>query len=132
MSIQIVQVERVEQLSYYRGAPVYQEAPDPTMSHEVQIGDVLDGRFRIVDVIARSGMASIYKANDLQTGKRVAVKVPSMQFESDPGFFSRFQREEEIGRLLDHPYILHIVPMDGRRAGRTWRWSCWRGRRCGS
>ena len=112
VSIQIVHIERVEQLSYYRGAPVYQESLDPTMSHEVQIGEVLDGRFRIVDVIARSGMASIYKGTDLQTGKRVAVKVPGMQFESDPGFFTRFQREEEIGRLLDHPYILHIVPME--------------------
>ena len=112
LSVLIVHVERTEQLSYYRGAPVYQEAPDTAMSHEVQVGEVLDGRFRIVDVIARSGMASIYKANDLLTGKRVAVKVPSMQFESDPGFFTRFQREEEIGRLLDHPYILHIVPVD--------------------
>jgi serine/threonine protein phosphatase PrpC len=112
VSVQIVHVERVEQLSYYRGAPVYQESLDPTMSHEVQIGEVLDGRFRVVDVIARSGMASIYKANDLQTGKRVAVKVPGMQFESDPGFFTRFQREEEIGRVLDHPYILHIIPME--------------------
>ncbi len=112
LSIQIVKVERVEQLSYYRGSPVYQDAPDAAMSHEVQIGEVLDGRFRIVDVIARSGMASIYKGTDLKTGKRVAVKVPSMQFESDPGFFTRFQREEEIGRLLDHPYILHIVPVE--------------------
>ena len=111
LSVQIVQVDRVEQLSYYRGAPVYQEAPDTTMSHEVQIGDVLDNRFRIIDVVARSGMASIYKAVDLQTGKTVALKVPSMQFESDPGFFTRFQREEEIGRLLDHPFILHVVPV---------------------
>ena len=30
--------------------------------------------------------------------KHVAVKVPFMQFESDPAFFSRFQREEEIGQ----------------------------------
>src|SRR5262249_35870143 len=44
--------------------------------------------------------------------KQVAIKVPFMQFESDPGFFSRFQREEEIGKVLDHPYILHIVPVE--------------------
>ncbi len=116
VSVQIVHVERRRGAfsSYYRGAPVYQESLDTPMSHEVQIGEVLDGRFRIVDVIARSGMASIYKGTDLQTGKRVAVKVPGMQFESDPGFFTRFQREEEIGRLLDHPYILHIVPMENK------------------
>ena len=29
-----------------------------------------------------------------------------MQFESDPGFFSRFQREAQIGKTLNHPYIL--------------------------
>jgi serine/threonine protein phosphatase PrpC len=116
LSVQVVQIDRVEQLTYYRGAPVYQEAPDPAMSHEVQVGEVLDGRFRVVDVVSRGGMASIYKAHDLVTGKRVAVKVPSLQFESDPGFFSRFEREEEIGKLLDHPYILHVVPLEGQKS----------------
>jgi serine/threonine-protein kinase len=81
------------------------------MGTEVQVGQVLDDRFRITDVIARSGMASIYKADDLVTGKTVAVKVPSLQLEADPGFFSRFEREEEIGKMLDHPYILHIIPV---------------------
>ena len=32
----------------------------------------------------------------------VALKVPYMQYESDPGFHSRFQREEEIGQKLRH------------------------------
>ena len=31
-----------------------------------------------------------------------------MQFESDPGFFSRFKREEQIGKTLNHPYILRF------------------------
>jgi serine/threonine-protein kinase len=35
-----------------------------------------------------------------------------MQFESDPGFFTRFQREEAIGKTLDHPYILRILPVE--------------------
>ena len=48
-------------------------------------------------------MASIYKATDLSNGDTVAVKVPYMQFESDPGTFARFQREAEIGRRLNHP-----------------------------
>jgi serine/threonine-protein kinase len=56
-------------------------------------------------------MASIYKARDLKTGMPVAVKIPLMKYESDPAFFSRFQREEEIGRILDHPSILHVIPL---------------------
>jgi serine/threonine-protein kinase len=57
-------------------------------------------------------MASIFKARDLKTDRLVALKVPFMQFESDPGFYSRFEREEAIGKALNHPYILHIVPIE--------------------
>jgi len=112
LSVQVVRIDRVEQMIYYRGAPIYQDVPALAMSHELQIGQVLDDRFHITDLISRSGMASIFKATDLQSGRTVALKVPFMQFESDPGFFSRFQREEEIGKLLDHPYILHVIPVE--------------------
>jgi serine/threonine-protein kinase len=74
------------------------------------VGQLLDDRFKIVEVINRGGMAWIYGALDRRTGRLVAVKVPLMQFESDPGFFSRFQREENIGLTLDHPYVLKILP----------------------
>ena len=80
------------------------------MSNELQVGQVLDERFKILDFINRGGMAWIYEALDRQTGRPVALKVPLMRFESDPGFFSRFQREENIGLTLDHPYILGYVP----------------------
>ncbi len=80
-------------------------------SNELQIGQVLDDRFRILDVINRGGMACIYEALDSQTGQSVALKVPFMQFESDPGYFSRFQREENIGLTLDHPAIVKILPV---------------------
>lgn len=78
---------------------------------QLEAGDVLDDRFKILDVINRGGMAWIYKALDLQTGKNVALKVPFLQFESDPGFYSRFQREENIGLTLDHPAVLKILPV---------------------
>ncbi len=113
LSVQIVHVHKVEQLIYYRGLPIYQE-PELPMSKEIEVGQVLDNRFQISGVISRSGMASIFKATDLLTGKTAAVKVPFMQFESDPAFFSRFQREEEIGKTLNHPYILHIVPVEDK------------------
>ena len=82
------------------------------MGYEVEIGQTLDSRFKILDVINRSGMASIFEAIDTDSGEIVAVKVPFMQFESDPGFYSRFQREEEIGMQLKHPLILRFVPVE--------------------
>jgi len=76
----------------------------------LQPGDVLDDRFVITEVISRSGMALIYKAQDLHNGNAdVALKVPHMEFESDAGFFTRFQREEEIGLQLNHPYVVKFI-----------------------
>ena len=86
------------------------------MTGEPQVGQVLDARFEITDLISRSGMGSIFKAVDLENGDTVALKVPFMHFESDPAFYSRFQREEEIGRTLDHPGILKIRPMSDKRS----------------
>ena len=111
LSVQIVRIDRVEDVMFYRGQPIYQERELP-MSNEIEVGQVLDNRFRITDLISRSGMASIFKAQDLQSGEPVAIKIPFMQFESDPAFFSRFQREESIGKTLRHPFILRIVPVE--------------------
>jgi serine/threonine protein kinase len=53
-------------------------------------------------------MASIYRATDLLTGRTVAIKVPHPEMESDPVFFDRFHREEEIGKTLDHPSVMKV------------------------
>jgi serine/threonine-protein kinase len=82
------------------------------MSREVEVGEVLDGRFHITGVVARSTTATIFKATDLKTGLPVAVKVPFLQFECDPNFFARFQREEAIARELDHPFVLKVIPVE--------------------
>jgi serine/threonine-protein kinase len=79
------------------------------LMNEAQVGDVFDGRFTIVDTINRGGMAAIYKALDRVSGKHVALKVPFMHCESDPGFYSRFQREEMIGLTLDHPSVVRFI-----------------------
>jgi len=111
LSVQVIQINEVEKFSYYRGVPVYHEATATTTSdYELRPGKTLDNRFFIEETITRSGMATIFKATDLKTRETVAVKVPFMEFESDPGFYSRFQREEEIGNRLHHPYILRFVP----------------------
>jgi serine/threonine protein kinase len=72
-------------------------------------GDQLD-TYRIDAVVARSGMASIFRATDLNTGCQVAIKVPHPEMECDPLFFDRFQREAQIGRELTHPSVMKVMP----------------------
>jgi len=76
-------------------------------------GDKLD-HYRIESLVARSGMASIFRATDLRTGLPVAIKVPHPEMEGDPLFFDRFRREAEIGRKLDHAGVIKVLPEDGQ------------------
>src|SRR5580658_1024077 len=80
----------------------------------VRPGDRID-HYLIDSVAARSGMASIFRATDLRTGLPVAIKVPHPEMEGDPVFFDRFQREQEIGRKLDHPGVMKVLT-DGDRS----------------
>ena len=119
VSVQVIRVEEVRQTAFYRGlsslyATSKTESP-AAMSSDIEVGEVLDGRFEITEVIHRSGMSTVFKANDLETGQTVAVKVPLMNLEADPAFYSRFEREEEIGKALDHPGILKIIPVEQKR-----------------
>lgn len=116
VTAQAIRVDKVKQVGYYRGSPIYYEEARPAMTGEPQVGQVLDARFEIVELISRSGMGSIFKAIDLENGDTVALKVPFMHFESDPAFYARFQREEEIGQSLNHPGILKIISVNTKKS----------------
>jgi eukaryotic-like serine/threonine-protein kinase len=72
-------------------------------------GDQLD-HYRIEGLVARGGMACMFRGTDLQTGQPVAIKVPHFELECDPVFFDRFHREAEIGRKFDHPGVVKVLP----------------------
>jgi serine/threonine-protein kinase len=117
LSVQVVQVDRLVEPKHDQPISVLKKTGGGqtiSMSNEVKPGEILDARFEIESVISRSGMASIYKAKDLQTGQPVAIKIPYMQLESDPAAFSRFQREAEIGELLNHPNIIKFIKVPNK------------------
>jgi serine/threonine protein phosphatase PrpC len=117
LSVQVIQVDRLIEPKYDQPISILKKTgvgQPVSMTNEIKPGDILDGRFEIEGVISRSGMASIYKAKDLETKQAVAVKIPYMQLESDPAAFARFQREAEIGELLNHPNILKFIKVPNK------------------
>ena len=68
-------------------------------------GDTLD-HYRIEGVVAHSGMAVLYRATDLDSGAKVAIKIPLPEMEADPVLLERFKREQEIGLSVDHPGVV--------------------------
>jgi serine/threonine-protein kinase len=73
----------------------------------LEVGALLDS-YRIDAQVARSGMATIYRATDIRTGRTVALKVPHPDMEADPLFSDRFQRESAIGERLNHPNVMRV------------------------
>jgi serine/threonine protein kinase len=78
-------------------------------------GDVLDGRFLILELISQGRWSSIFKAIDASTGRPVVVKIPPRHLGNGP-----YLREAQIGRLLDHPGILRFLPIDERAKSRPY------------
>jgi serine/threonine protein kinase len=73
----------------------------------LEAGSQLDS-YRIEAPVARSGMASIYRAVDTRDNRVVALKIPHPDLEADPILFDRFQREAGIGERLCHPRIMRV------------------------
>lgn len=74
----------------------------------LRIGDVIDGRYRIVNLIGSGGMADVWLADDLSLPRRVALKILHERFARDPEFIERFRREAESAAALQHPNIVSI------------------------
>ncbi len=85
-------------------------ATDPPFARP---GALLD-HYRIEGVVARTTTALILRGTDSRTGCRVAIKVPHPEVECDVVFFSRFEREQEIGKKLDHPGIPRVIEDEDR------------------
>jgi TonB family protein len=82
------------------------EADDGGLT-ELDLGSTL-GPFRIVRLLGRGGMASVYEAYDSGLNRRVALKVLPPAFLHERTFAQRFEREARLAAGLEHP---HIVPI---------------------
>ncbi|AKK03538.1 Stk1 family PASTA domain-containing Ser/Thr kinase [Corynebacterium epidermidicanis] len=74
----------------------------------VQVGDILDNRYRIDTPIARGGMSTVYRCVDLRLGRQVAAKVMDDRYLDDPIFRTRFEREARSMAQLNHPNLVNV------------------------
>jgi serine/threonine protein kinase len=84
----------------------------PLITTTLRSGDLLD-HYRLERLVASGGMASIFRATDIKTGRSVAVKVPHPDKTSKGIDFDRFRTEIEIGRKFDHPGLVKVLPNEG-------------------
>ena len=81
-------------------------APEPTS--DPLLGQLLGERYRIAGLLARGGMARVYRARDGRLGRDVAVKVLSRPYADSPDFARRFLAEARAAASLAHPNLVHV------------------------
>ena len=67
------------------------------------------GDFRIIREIGRGGMGIVYEAEQVELGRRVALKVLPLAASLDPRAIQRFKLEAQVAGWLQHPRIVPVI-----------------------
>lgn len=82
-------------------AKVLEEEVEPIVGRRL-------GRFEILSLLGVGGMGEVYLAQDLQLGRRVALKLLPAEFTAKADRLRRFEREARAASSLNHPNIITI------------------------
>ena len=80
-----------------------------TIFHE---GDVLGGRYEILEMLGMGGMGAVYKARDMEVERIVALKVIRPDLAGNPAILARFKQELVLARQVTHKNIIRIYDLN--------------------
>jgi eukaryotic-like serine/threonine-protein kinase len=81
------------------------------------VGTTLADRYRIVRFLASGGMAEVYEAEAIATGRRVALKAMRYNLARDPEAAERFRGEAQMVSLIAHPNVVELIDFGTREDG---------------
>jgi len=81
---------------------------------DLEPGMKLDG-FQINQELFASSRSQVYLVTDLETGKQLVMKTPSINFQDDVHYIDRFIQEEWIGKRIQSPYVVNIIAQNRQR-----------------
>jgi serine/threonine-protein kinase len=74
----------------------------------MEIGQIIKERYEIIQLLGEGGMSYVYKANDKQLKRTVAIKTLKPNYVQQEKFVERFKREAQTAANLNHPNIVQI------------------------
>ena len=78
------------------------------MSQSADLVGQIVGHYRILELLATGGMATVYQAEDVHLHRRVALKIFRLEAGETSTFLRYFSREAQVLANLDHPHILLV------------------------
>jgi serine/threonine protein kinase len=84
------------------------------------IGQELDGRYRIVELLAAGGMGAVFVADHLTLPKQVAIKMIRDNFANNETAEARFKQEALATARIDHPHVVSAIDYGRLPGGGTY------------
>src|SRR5688572_19318342 len=78
------------------------------MDQPTWIGRSLNDRYNISPLLGQGGMSAVYKANDPNLKRVVAIKLIHPHLSTDPDFIYRFKKEASAVAAFRHPNIVQV------------------------
>jgi hypothetical protein len=96
-------------LNYHPRLPFGLSSARPgRLSSMTEPGEVLAGRYRLLELLGRGGMGSVWRAEHVELGSEVAVKLIAEGIASSETALGRFKREAKAAAALSSPHVVQI------------------------
>lgn len=89
-----------------------------TQKAKIPVGFVIAGKYRVTGELGRGGMAAVYEAENVDIGKRVAIKILAQELTSSTTVVERFLREARAVAAIRSPYICDVYDSGRLEDGR--------------
>ena len=86
-------------------------------SHANLVGHVLADRYRLLKLIGEGGMGSVYQAEHITIGRKLAIKVLAPEYCDSPEVVARFLQEARTASMLHHEHIVDITDFGYTKQG---------------
>jgi eukaryotic-like serine/threonine-protein kinase len=80
-----------------------------------RIGEVIQGRYRIVEPLAAGAMGLVYRGERLALGRPVAIKFLHAAIAADPAVLARFEGEARAASRMNHPNVVGVIDCGSHR-----------------
>ncbi len=77
----------------------------------LQAGDVLGGRYEILQMLGEGGMGAVYKARDRELDRFVALKLIRPELAANPAIVARFKQELLLSHQVTHKNVIRIYDL---------------------
>ncbi len=78
---------------------------------ELKVGEVIDGKYRIVRMLGKGGMGAVYEGEHTRIHRRVAIKVLHAQVAENETSVRRFEREAQAAGRIGSEHIVEVYDL---------------------